>query len=132
MPPFQGALLQKLTVSGGEVTPATLPTFTADAKDQRKITVADSATDFLVTIGIDVSLIKAIIIVSDQDVLMETNSGSTPDDTISLLADNPYIWYTGSYFTNLLATDVTALYFTNSSGAVATVEILVIYDSTPG
>lgn len=128
---FTADLLQKLTVSGGEVTPATIPTFSGDAKDQREITVTNDLTDFQVVIGIDVSAIQAIIIVSDQNVTMETNDGLSPNDTINLLADNPYIWYTGSYFTNLLTTDITDLYFTNSSGETATVKLLVIYDSTP-
>lgn len=126
---FTANLTHKLAVSGGEVSKT--QTFSGDGKTQRQVVVADSATDFLVTIAIDVSHIKAIMIVSDQDITMETNDGTTPDETINLLADNPLVWYEGSYYANLLASDITALYFSNSSGAVATVDILVIHDSTP-
>ncbi|KKN53084.1 hypothetical protein LCGC14_0605960 [marine sediment metagenome] len=128
---FIADLVQKLTESGGEVAPATTPTFTGDGKDNLDVSVADSSTDYLVNFALDVSLIQAIIIVSDKDVTMETNDGTTPADTINLLANNPYIWYTGSYFTNLLTTDITGLYFTNSSGGVANVKLLVIKDTTP-
>lgn len=126
---FSASLLQKLSSSSDDVSQS--QAFSGDAKTVREVTVADSASDYLVNFALDVSGIKAIVILSDQDVTMETNDGTTPDETINLLAGNPYLWYTGSYFTNLLATDITALYFSNSSGAAATVKILVIHDSTP-
>ncbi len=125
---FVANLLQKLA-SGNEVSET--QTFSSDSRTERSVSVANSETDYLVAFSLDVSGIQVIIITSDQDITMETNSGGAADETINLLANNPYIWYTGSYYTNLLATDITALYFTNSSGETATVDILVVHDSTP-
>lgn len=97
----------------------------------RQVSIPDSSTDLLVNFACDVSQLQLIYMKSDQDITIETNDGTTPDDTINLKAGKPYVWYTGSYFTNLLTTDVTALYVTNSSGSTATLEIDGIEDSTP-
>lgn len=94
-------------------------------------TVADSVTDQLEVISIDVSEIQSIYINSTQDITLETNDSGTPVDTISLRANEPYIWYVNSYFTNILDTDVTAIYLTNASGSSATFNLRCVYDSTP-
>jgi len=94
-------------------------------------TVADSTTDFQVNVAIDVSTIKAIIINSTQNVTLETNSGGAPAETIALLANVPLMWDENSYYANLLGTDIVALFFTNASGGVATVNIECVYDATP-
>jgi hypothetical protein len=93
--------------------------------------VADSETDYEIVVALDVSAIQAIIITSDQDVTLETNSGAAPDDTIALTANNPYVWYTGSYYTNLLTTDITSIFITNASGSTATIDVLALVDATP-
>lgn len=93
--------------------------------------VPDSTTDQEITISIDVSAIQSIYIKSSTALTLETNNAGAPVDTIVLVADVPYIWYTGSYFTNLLTTDVTALFLTNASGSAATFELRCVYDSTP-
>jgi len=94
-------------------------------------TVADSVTDQLEVISIDVSAIQSIYINSTQNITLEINSSSAPTETIALTADNPYIWYLGSYFTNTLATDITAMFLTNASGSTATFDVRCVYDSTP-
>lgn len=93
--------------------------------------VADSETDYDIVASIDVTAVKSFYIVSDQDVTVETNSGSEPDDTLSLVAGVPYYWNTDSYDSFLLTADVTVLYVTNASGATANIEIRVIQDTTP-
>ena len=94
-------------------------------------TVADSETNCEIAFTMDVSEIAAIYIVSSQDVTLETNSGSEAAETISLVADVPYVWHADSYYTNLLATDITALFVTNASGEEATFQLEVVYDPTP-
>lgn len=96
------------------------------------VEVANAETDKLLAIaGIDVSQLKGLWIDSDQDVTLETNNGTTPDDTIVLKADVPYVWMEGSPATLLLTADVTAIYCTNASGATATVRLRAIQDGTP-
>ena len=104
--------------------------YTADGTDRREITVPDSTTDMEVNIDVDVSQIKSIYLHSTKDLLVETNSGGTPIDTLSLIANVPYSWTTDEYFTNTFATDITAIFLTNASGASATFILEVLVDST--
>jgi len=95
------------------------------------VTVNAGVVDLEVSINIDVSLVKSIYISTDQDVLLETNSGSTPDDTVSLVADIPLSWHDTNYLTNPFGTDVVSMFFTNSGGTSANVQIRTLTDSTP-
>lgn len=92
--------------------------------------IADAVTNGQINVALDVSKIIAICINSTKDVTFETNSGGSPDDTISLKANVPYIWHNQSYHTLLLGTDVTAVFITNASGAAATVTIEALVDAT--
>ena len=105
--------------------------FSGDGQESRSVAVPPTTSDQLVNFALDVGQIKAIYMKSNVDLTVETNSSSAPDDTISLLAGIPYIWYTGSYFTNLLTTDVTALYLSNAGAVAAAFELEVVHDSTP-
>ncbi len=92
--------------------------------------VATGQTNRLIAFTLDVSQLKGIIINSTKDVTFETNSGSSPADTIALLANVPYVWHYQSYHPCLLTTDVTGIYITNASGATATINIEAVYDAT--
>jgi len=97
-------------------------------------TVADSETDYQIIVpAIDVSALKLIYILSDQDVTVETNSGTAADDTLALKADEPYVWHVSDLNTKLLTTDigVNGIYVTNASGSSATINLLFIIDATP-
>ncbi len=94
-------------------------------------TVANSVTDQLLTLSLDVSAVKAFYIVSDQNITIETNNASTPTDTINLVANRPYEWDTDSYDSFLLTADVTAIYLTNASGSTATVYLEAVVDPSP-
>lgn len=93
--------------------------------------VANSETDYEIICAIDVSEIALLYIVSDQDVTLETNSGSEADDTLALKANEPAVWHTNSVHACPLGTDVTSVFITNASGAVANVKIRVLTDATP-
>ncbi len=94
-------------------------------------TIPESSTDFEVTFSVDVSAIKLIYILASTDMVLETNDGGTPIDTINLKAGKPYIWHTDAYFTNTLQTDVTALFLTTGAVGDATLQIEVVTDPTP-
>ncbi len=95
-------------------------------------TVADSSTDFEINFDLDVSACKSFYLESDQDVTFETNSGATPDDTISLRANEPYLWHVNSYDSFLISTDITtSVFITNASGSTATIYCVALYDVTP-
>ena len=94
--------------------------------------VPDSETDFEVGFELDVSACKSFYLNSSQDVLLETNAiDATGGNAISLLADIPYLWHVNSYDSFLLTLDVTVLYITNASGAIATIDCVALYDASP-
>jgi hypothetical protein len=106
-------------------------TYTGELEIALQRTVANGQTDFNIAVGIDVSAVQSFFLVSSQAVTIETNNGSTPDDTIVLKAGVPYEWNTDSYDTFKLDTDVTSLKVTNASGASADVELYALIDATP-
>jgi len=116
---FAGEALEKEeTVTAGQIVTIDEP-------------IADSETDYLIALTLDVSQIKAIYLESDQDITLETNDGSTPDDTISLSADVPQEWSeSDGAALRPLATDVTALYVTNASGSTANLKARFLVDPT--
>lgn len=104
---------------------------TGDAEWVAEHTVPDSTTDQQVIVALDVSAIKCIVINSTKALTIETNNSSVPDETLALVADVPTVWYTNKYHAKDFAVDITTLYLTNASGASATVNFFVLYDSTP-
>lgn len=120
---------QRFTVDGRTVGVA--KAFSGDSHTTLNVAVADSETDFEIVVSIDISEVKAFIVTSDQDVLLETNSGSVPDDTLNLKANVPYLWTSDNYDTFRLGTDVTAIFITNSSGSTATIRLETLEDPTP-
>lgn len=118
-------------VQGSGISAVKQQTKSGNAHTQVIKSVADSETDYEIAFELDVSEIEFLYINSTQDVTFETNDGAAPDNSISLLANQPYTWYNGSYDDCLLDTDVTALFITNASGSAATVNVWALYDSTP-
>ena len=100
---------------------------TADAESNVSVSVPDSSTDLQVVLALDVSALKSIIIATDNDITVETNSGSSADDTFTILANNPLVWNSDCPLPNPFASavDVTDLYITNASGSAAAVEIRI-------
>lgn len=121
-------LLEQVVV--GDRTIKKTQSLSSTARLSLEETIADGQTNKAIAFTLDVSQLKAIVIVSDQNVTFETNDGSTPDETIALLAGVPYVWHYQSYHTCLLATDITGIFITNASGSVATLQIEALYDAT--
>lgn len=119
------------TSSGASKPVSQSNTYTGSGQASVDETIADNTTDGVVDIAINVSEIKLLIMLSDQDMTIKTNSSGAPDDTISLLANVPLIWTSDSYYTNKLTVDVTKLYVTNASGSDASLKIEVLVDATP-
>lgn len=118
-----------VTPSGEAVTVKSL---TAEAYTELpSVSIADGQIDKEVVFAVDVSQVVAFEIVSSQNVTVETNSGSSPSNSLSLIANIPYRWCTNWYDTFKLTVDVVAMYVTNASGTAATLQIRCLYDSTP-
>jgi hypothetical protein len=121
-------ITEKIVVDGyTPITQAT--TLTADLRLTFNMSVP-IANDQLVALAIDVSQVKAIVILSDQDLLLETNSSSSPAQTLSLKANVPYFWYTNKPVAMVFSTDITALYITNASASAAAFKMEILVDPT--
>lgn len=84
-----------------------------------------STTDSLVSLSFTTSNIQSIELVSTQAMTIQTNSGSTPDNTITLVANVPFQWSrTPGYFSNPFTANVTAFYITCTAAARLTGRIL--------
>ena len=93
--------------------------------------VADSETNKEIIFTLDYSAATLFYVNSTQNVTFETNDGEAPANTLNLLANIPYIWYTGKYDTLKITTDITKVFITNASGSTATIRIEAITDATP-
>jgi hypothetical protein len=122
--------LQQSVQAGSQVVTGSKQ-FSGSAKVSLEETVANGLTDSLINVAIDVSAVKCFILLSDQNVTIETNNGTTPDNTIALIANVAYVWCSDSYDTFKLTVDVTKFYVTNSSGATATIKLEALVDATP-
>lgn len=126
---FSHDVIEKWTDGARTIEKVTVKT--GNAQTSLSEDVPDSSTDLEIAFVLDVSEVKAIYIVSDQDLTLETNNGGSPVDTLSLVADEPVVWHSTSLHSNPFSTDITALFATNASGSAAVLQIEVLYDPTP-
>lgn len=127
---FQHTVIQSVQTPSGQLNAGT-KTYQGAANLELSEIIAGLATDFLVNMAFKVANVKSVVITSDQDITLETNSGASPGNTIAIKANVPYIWNTDSYDTSKFTVDVTAFYFTNAGANPANVEGRVLYDPTP-
>lgn len=121
----------KKSWSGAGRTIVSDKSFTASSQTSLKETIASGVQDQNHVIAIDVTAVKSIYIHSDQDIKLETNSGSVPDDTLLLKANVPYVWNPDEIDVLKLTVDVTSIHVSNDSPNTATLEIEVLQDATP-
>lgn len=117
-------ITQTIGDSGDTISASTTHAVQTIAK--LKEAIPDSSTDLEFLIAIDVSALKVFYMCADQDITIETNDGTAPDETFSLLANKPITWQEGE--TAIFGQDITALYATNSSGSSATLQIMLGVD----
>lgn len=103
------------TVSGGSVT--------------RIVETLAIGTDTSFNCAIDVSTLQAIAIYASSDVTLESNSGSAPDDTLTIDSATPFVWLKDSGIANPLTTDVVTFKATNA--AECTLTMIIVQDATP-
>lgn len=90
------------------------------------------STNKEISIAFALATVKSIFIKASGPVTLETNDGSTPDDTFSLDADKPLVWNTKSGGANPFSEDVGALFATVAGGGDAVVvEGYILTDVTP-
>lgn len=106
---------------------------TADAEDNRSLSIAAATTDKEVDIDIVHTRLVQAFFLSTQDLTIETNAtDAAGGDTITLKANVP-VWYSTSGGTSgdPFSADVTKMYITNAGATAAQLDIRILYDSTP-
>ncbi len=105
---------------------------TADQVNNIDASIPDASTDLEVTWEADISAMKTFMMVADGVITVETNSGSSADDTFVLAAGEPIVWSTGQGLVNPLTADVvTNIFVTNASGGAVALKIRMLQDPTP-
>lgn len=109
---------------------------TGGAENNIDEAIPADTVDQLVAFTADVSQIKSLYIVSDKDILIQTNSGSAPANTFTLAAGRPFMWSTGDAALAdtagvAVTVDITALYVTNAHETIAAaLQIRCLVDPT--
>ncbi|HEY1188533.1 MAG TPA: hypothetical protein VGE74_12850 [Gemmata sp.] len=126
-------MLHTLTIGysrAGESIAKSVP-IDAEGEQGFDVVVPGSTTDKEVTVTVDVSALALVFITTDQTVTVKTNSSGSPDETLTVTADKPLLWYTGCGWDNPFETDITKLYLTRGAAGDATVNARYAYDATP-
>jgi hypothetical protein len=94
--------------------------------------VADAAANLEIAFAAVRAKLKSFYMVADQVLTVETNDGTTPDDTFTLVADRPVTWYEGCgvAINDFLSADITSIFASNASGDDATLVIKAVIDPT--
>jgi len=117
----QTAYANAMSITGSQ-------SFTGENQITLAPVIPDGATNQLILVAIDVSLLKFLAIKSDKNITIKTNSSGSPADTLNILANVPYIWGDGGYETCKLTTDVASMYITNATADDANVQIIALVD----
>lgn len=91
--------------------------------------IGASQTDLEIACSIDQSELVGLSLLSSVDMTIETNDGSSPDDTIALKANEPLDWHATSIHACPLSADVTSIFVTNTTAG--TLKIRAVMDATP-
>jgi hypothetical protein len=105
-------------------------TETANAEQNRVLAIAAATPDQEFDLDFPFAALKSFFAISTQDVTIETNDGSAPDDTITLKAGVPVWWAASSSLASPFTADVDSIFVTNAGDKAATVNIRVLYDAT--
>jgi hypothetical protein len=105
--------------------------YTPESVQKFDIPVTGGGSNVESNVQIDISQLEAIQITTDRDILMETNDGTTPEDSFNLKSSVPFQWQKDSGIPNPFGADVTSLFFTLAEGDDATVKIRFVTGATP-
>lgn len=100
--------------------------YTVDHVQNVIVTIPPATTDFEILIAIDVSKLRVLLMKTDVNITVETNNGTTPDNTFALTSLAPAFFKNGD--AAILSADVTALYVTNAGADAALFELIAGVD----
>lgn len=124
------SLVSGMTTPSGQVAGAARQ-FNADGALELDVPVPVSTNNLPVVMALDVSQLKAFIIMCDQALVVEFNDSTTGVPTINLVANHPYIWTVDDYVASLLTVDITTVFLTNVHATlIANFKLRALYDPT--
>jgi len=125
------AFTRSSVVSGSDVPQQNFEkSFTCTGSSWTKVSeVMTTGTNTPLIVAIDVSAVKFFRIHSTGAATIKTNDSGSPDDTITLVANQPYDYVPTDYSPFLLTVDVADIYVTNAAEITLTIEVL--QDATP-
>ena len=89
------------------------------------VTYAASLTNQLQAMAFTVANVQSLFLVSDKGLVIKTNSGGSPANTITLKPGIPLPWgASAGYFANPFTVDVTAFYITTTVSSRLQLKIL--------
>lgn len=104
-------------------------TKTADTPVGGTYPIAASATDAEIQVAIPRGL-EMLFILADGALTLKTNDSADPDDTITLVANQPNVWVNGYGDSPVAAAAVVKFYVTNGVATPRTLHIRGLYDAS--
>jgi hypothetical protein len=102
--------------SNGSTTLASSVILTGQEELNIGIVIATGVTNQQITpFSFTLAKLQDIYILSDQDLTLKTNSTGSPQETLTIKANQPFAWYVGSGIPAPFAGNVTALYVTTGA-----------------
>lgn len=99
---------------------------TSDGEVNLDVTIPPSSTDLEIDVNFEFANMKSLYLLAKSGAMtLETNSSSSPVQTIALAADKPLVWYTGSGITNPITANVTKFYITSTPGGTFQMRLLL-------
>lgn len=84
------------------------------------VTIPASTTDQAMPLTIDISELESIFLVTDGALTVETNSSSSPQETLTFAANKPLAWFNGMpgvAVGDIFGGDITGLFLTNAGSS---------------
>ncbi|AMV24599.1 hypothetical protein VT84_09400 [Gemmata sp. SH-PL17] len=107
--------------AGGSVSLSDSVQVTGELATEANIAVAASTTNQQENIAFNHTNLQGVYIKSDVTVTLKTNSSGSPDNTITITAGKPFVWYAGCGIANPFTAAVTTTYWTNATADPATI-----------
>ena len=97
--------------------------YVSDAGQVYDFVVPANTVNHEIDIVLTVANIKALGMLSDQDVTIKTNSSSTPQETIAMQGKKPIVWTPDNGQVIPFAGNITKMYFSNAGSVDANVKL---------
>jgi hypothetical protein len=121
------AIQHTVTINWSSGTNNLLATVVATGQEEINISlsIAATTTNQALPAGFAFTLAKlqSIYILASGALTLKTNSSGSPQDTITLAADEPIVWLAGSGMPALFAGNITSGFVTNAGGSAVQLDI---------